>query len=66
MKIILMLCFGLVFLNAIAQTTVPKGYQKGVIVLADSGSVQGFIKDNIRRNASINFRRENGQGKTGI
>src|SRR5258706_6637339 len=63
MKIILMLCLGIVFFNVDAQTTIPKGFKNGVIVLADSGAVHGFIKDNIRRNASIVFRKENGQGK---
>jgi hypothetical protein len=63
MKITLMLCLGIVFFNVDAQTTIPKGFKNGVIVLADSSAVHGFIKDNIRRNASIVFRKENGQGK---
>src|SRR5882724_2142443 len=63
MKIFLIVCSGIFFLQGKAQTIDPKGYKKGAIVFADSSSMQGFVKDNIRRSASIIFIRADGQKK---
>ncbi len=40
-------------LQATAQTEAPKGYSTGKIVLPDNSVVSGFIKDNIRKDASV-------------
>ena len=45
----------LVLSQSNAQTEPPKGFKKGTIVLADGSSLPGFIKDNIRNNASVMF-----------
>ncbi|MDP4261114.1 MAG: hypothetical protein Q8941_01170 [Bacteroidota bacterium] len=57
------LILGLAFLPANAQTDTPKGFKKGIILLADSSSLPGLIKDNIRSNASIIFMNETGERK---
>lgn len=66
MKIITALVISIVSLvlsQANAQTEVPKGFKKGTIVLADGSSLPGFIKDNIRNNASVLFISEAGGKK---
>lgn len=66
MKIINALVISIVSLvlsQANAQTEVPKGFKKGTIVLADGSSLPGFIKDNIRNNASVMFISEAGGKK---
>jgi hypothetical protein len=45
----------LVFLQVNAQSEAPKGFQKGTITLADNSSLSGFVKDNIRKDASVSF-----------
>jgi hypothetical protein len=40
-------------LQATAQTEAPKGFSTGKIVLPDNTVVTGFIKDNIRKDASV-------------
>jgi hypothetical protein len=55
--------FSLVFLQADAQTEAPKGFQKGTIILADNSSLSGFIKDNIRKDASLAFIQQAGDKK---
>ena len=42
----------LVFLQTNAQEA-PKGFTKGKVTLADNTVVTGFIKDNIRKDASV-------------
>ncbi|HEY6504882.1 MAG TPA: hypothetical protein VIZ28_12955 [Chitinophagaceae bacterium] len=53
----------LVFLQANAQTEIPKGFQKGTITLADNSNLPGFVKDNIRKDASIVFIQQAGEKK---
>jgi hypothetical protein len=53
----------LVTLSVHAQTEPPKGFKKGTIVLIDGSSLTGFVKDNIRSNASVTFITESGTGK---
>ena len=43
----------LFFLQATDQTEVPKGFSKGNVTLPDNTIVTGFIKDNIRKDASV-------------
>ncbi len=50
--------------HAVAQTKIPDGYQKGSIVLADNSTVSGFIKENMKSNASICMLNEKGENKT--
>ena len=52
-----------IFLQANAQTEIPKGFKKGTIVLADNTSQSGYIKDNIRSNASVTLVNETGGDK---
>ncbi len=56
MKILTMLpavTLSLFFLQATAQTEAPKGFSKGKVVLPDNTIVSGYIKDNIRKDASV-------------
>lgn len=46
-----------------AQSDIPKGYKKGTILLADSTSVAGYIKENIKSGASVLFLGEPGGKK---
>ncbi|HKO82792.1 MAG TPA: hypothetical protein VJU78_20440 [Chitinophagaceae bacterium] len=58
MKIVnlLTLCtVSLVLTQANAQPEVPKGFKKGALILADNSHLSGYIKDNIRSNASVLF-----------
>jgi hypothetical protein len=52
-----------ILLQANAQSEIPKGFKKGTIVLADNSSLSGYIKDNIRSNASIVLVNETGADK---
>ena len=53
LKLFLTAALSLFLLQATAQTEAPKGFGKGKIVLPDNTIVSGFIKDNIRKNASV-------------
>jgi hypothetical protein len=58
MKILHLTLFSLLIgtaLPVIVQTESPKGPQNGTLVLADGSSLTGFIKDNIRKTASVQF-----------
>ena len=46
----LLLAFSLFFTVANAQTTVPEGYTKATITLANGTTQPGYIKDNIKNN----------------
>jgi hypothetical protein len=52
-KLLPALILSLFVLQATAQTEVPKGFSKGKIVLPDNTIVNGYIKDNIRKDASV-------------
>jgi len=45
--------FGVGLLQANAQSGISKGFKKGNIVLTDSTILSGYIKESIRRNASV-------------
>lgn len=53
LKTLSALLFSMAFLQAGAQTEAPKGFAKGKIVLPDNTVITGFIKDNIRKDASV-------------
>ena len=44
---------GLLFSRAHAQTELPKGFKNGKLVLANNTTLTGYVKDNIRGNASV-------------
>ncbi len=52
-KILPVFIFSIALLQLNAQSEIPKGFKKGTIVLADNSSLSGYIKDNIRSNASV-------------
>jgi hypothetical protein len=52
LKLLSGLALSLLFLQASAQEA-PKGFSKGKVTLADNTVVNGFIKDNIRKDASV-------------
>jgi hypothetical protein len=47
-----------------AQTTAPKGFKTGSVMLADSSVLQGFVKDNIKSNATVSFQAGTSSKKT--
>ena len=53
LKLLPAFILGLFVLQASAQTEAPKGFSTGKIVLPDNTVVTGFIKDNIRKDASV-------------
>jgi hypothetical protein len=58
MKIKTFLCTAVVSIataTAIAQTEIPAGYSKGNITLANGSILSGYIKENIKKSASVNF-----------
>lgn len=66
MKIVNLLTLSIVSLvltQANAQPEVPKGFKKGAIVLADGSNLPGYVKENIRSNASVVFIAETGGKK---
>ena len=46
-----------------AQTSIPTDYVKGSISLADGSNLPGFIKDNLKKSASVSFIADNGTDK---
>lgn len=52
-KLLPAFALSLIFLPAFAQTQAPEGFSKGKLVLPDNTVVTGFIKDNIRKDASV-------------
>lgn len=56
MKLLTMIAAMLISVNALqAQSGIPEGFSKGSIVLPDGSHLTGFVKDNIRRDASVSF-----------
>ena len=51
------------FTSVKAQTEVPAGFTKGIITLADGSVVPGFVKDNIKKSASVVYVDNNGANK---
>jgi hypothetical protein len=63
LKILAVVLLSLAVLHGKAQSDLPKGFKKGTIVLADNSSLSGFIKDNMRSNASVSFLSTAGEKK---
>lgn len=63
LKIVFALLFSFAFSQAPAQSDVSKGLKKGLIVLHDGSSLSGYIKDNMKSNASVSFFTEQGGKK---
>lgn len=42
-------------LTANAQTEIPKGFEKASLVLTDGSTLVGYVKDQMRKQASIQF-----------
>jgi hypothetical protein len=63
LRIFPVLLLSSILLQANAQTEIPKGFKKGTIILADNSSVSGYVKDNIRSNASVTLVGETGGNK---
>jgi hypothetical protein len=42
-------------LQAAAQKEIPKGFEKATIVLSDGSTLEGYAKDQMRKQASIQF-----------
>lgn len=53
LKLLPSFILSLLVLQAAAQTEAPKGFSNGKITLPDNTVVTGFIKDNIRKDASV-------------
>lgn len=51
------------FLTAKAQNPIPSGYTKATITLTDGSVVSGYVKDNIKKSASVLFTDEAGGNK---
>jgi hypothetical protein len=54
-KTLPVLVLSLAVLHAHAQTNLPKGFKNGTIILADSSIVSGYIRDNMKSQASVTF-----------
>jgi hypothetical protein len=63
LKAVSVALFSIFFINANAQTGIPKGYSKATIVLQDNSSLTGYIKDNMKKDATISFVNEKGDKK---
>jgi hypothetical protein len=63
LKILSAVILSIAFLQVNAQSEIPKGFKKGSIVLADNSSLSGYVKDNIRSNASVVIIGEAGEKK---
>jgi hypothetical protein len=55
LKTISLLLASFLFIKANAQNEIPKGYIKGSIVLQNNTTLNGYIKDNMKKDASVSF-----------
>jgi hypothetical protein len=55
MNVLAVLFFSLSLLKANAQSDIPNGFKKGSIVTADGSLQSGYVKDNMRKDASVSF-----------
>ena len=51
------------FLVTQAQNEIPQGYTKGSLVLANGSTLSGYLKDNIRKDATVTFYNESDKKK---
>ena len=59
LKTLSVILLSITIMQVNAQTGIPKGYAKGTIVLQDNSIVTGYIKDNLKKDASVSFINEN-------
>ncbi len=59
----LAIALGMAFVQVQAQTEAPKGFKKGTLVLSDSTTATGFVKENLNGNASLQFLTQEGAKK---
>jgi hypothetical protein len=57
------LTFSFLFFTAHAQNEIPSGYTKATISLANGSVITGYIKDNIKKSASVTFTDDAGTSK---
>ena len=57
------IALSLTAVSAQAQTGIPQEYTKGTIVLADGSSIAGYLKDNMRKDATVSFYNESDKKK---
>ena len=62
-KSLMVMTLALPILTTNAQDTTPKGFKFGAITLASGNNLSGYVKDNMRNNASIIFLKEQGGKK---
>ncbi len=62
-QILSIFIFSLSFVQLQAQEDIPKGFKKGSITLFDKTVLTGYVKENIRSNASIVFLNEDTKKK---
>lgn len=53
LKLFSTLALSLMLVQANAQTDAPKGFSQGTLVLADNSTINGYIKNNIKRDAAV-------------
>ena len=51
------------FLTVKAQNQIPSGYTKATITLSNGPVISGYVKDNIKKSASVTFTDEAGNNK---
>ncbi len=61
--VLLALLTGISFSAATAQTNIPTEFSKGSITMADGSIVPGFVKDNIKKSASVVYMDNTGANK---
>ena len=62
-KTITAMVLSFTILSTQAQTPAPQGFTKGSLVLADGSTLTGYVKENIRRDASVTFMNETDKKK---
>ena len=55
LKTLTAMALSLTVISTQAQNEISQGFTKGSIVLADGSSLSGYLKDNIRKDASVTF-----------
>lgn len=64
MKKTIILTVATALLSALnVQAQAPADFAKGSITLADGSSITGFVKDNLKKDASVIYLDDNGNGK---
>jgi hypothetical protein len=62
-KTIILTAISALFTVLNMQAQAPAGFVKGNVTLADGSTISGYVKDNIKKNASVTFLDNNGSNK---